>query len=559
MRGIVRGTSCSDNVIARRNLIAGLAALVTGGATNLSTLLHLGTLAVAGTGEDNALNAVNVKDLGAVGDGVADDTAPVQSALNVGGKIIFPPGIYKITSPLNVTSNSVLAGQKGAVIQTAKSNISIIVASRKNNVVIEGLKIKQTVAGAKSAVGGIELYKSKDCEVRNCTFEGMQWAGVFLDGSTRCAVRGNNFSGWQGKVQDAADICVYQACVSCEITDNHCFGGGAHGILMQDPYAGLIPSKNMVSRNRIGKHTAYGITVYLPGASGKGDSFNQISDNYIENIQGSFASNRSSGAGIYVVGYYAGGTQITGNTVKNCCVKTLDRQLAPAGIGVNGIPYKVTKPVVANNTITGMTQGDGILITSSPGGAKLVDNSVVMPATNTGNGIGGPTMEGTGIFLNASSNVEVAGGKSVNLGDGSAFVQTANGTNCADITVTDGYYQSANSAAFRVNQTGGFATDNIKIADTTARNTGTANYGFSIANVTSGEMIRCTGYASSFEGLIIASARALRVSGGSFTSDVTPAITLSGHCAGTHIDRSVYFGTSPMKINNRSTGGTVHR
>ncbi len=48
-----------------------------------------------------ALQAViNVKNapFNAVGDGVADDTAAVQAALNIGGKIIFPKGTYKINN-----------------------------------------------------------------------------------------------------------------------------------------------------------------------------------------------------------------------------------------------------------------------------------------------------------------------------------------------------------------------------------------------------------------------------------------------------------------------------
>lgn len=559
MRDIFIPRPDRTRIMSRRRLIASVSALVAGGGTNLNSLLHLGTLASARSAADNVPEAVNVKDFGAAGDGFADDTASIQAALNDGGKIIFPPGNYKITAPLKVTSNSMLAGEADAVIQTSTPNISMIVASRENNVIIEGLTIKQTVAGAKSAVGAIELYKSTDCEVRDCIFEGMQWAGVFLDGCMRCAVRSNYFTGWQGRVQDAADICVYQACVLCEITDNQCFGGGAHGILIQDPYAGLIPSKNIVSRNRIGKHTAYGITVYLPGASGTGDSFNQISDNYVENIQGSFASNRSSGAGIYVVGSYAGGTQITGNTVKNCCLRTLDRQLAPAGIGVNGIPYEVSKPVVANNTITGMMQGDGILITSSPGGAVVRQNIINLPAINNGKGAGGPSLTGSGVRIEASSQVETSGGSAIVAGTGSAYYQYANGVACSDNKVIGGYYESAVAATFLTSQSGGYTSSNFIGSGVTAKQTGSTNYAFSLEYIYGGSLSGSSGHAPSFDGLRLLTTKQFRVMGGSFTSDVSPAITLSGNCTGTHIDRSVYFGKSAMKINNRSVGGTVHR
>lgn len=44
---------------------------------------------------------LNVKDYGAKGDGVTDDTAAIQAALNKGGTIYFPPGRYKTTAKLS--------------------------------------------------------------------------------------------------------------------------------------------------------------------------------------------------------------------------------------------------------------------------------------------------------------------------------------------------------------------------------------------------------------------------------------------------------------------------
>lgn len=45
-------------------------------------------------------NKKSVKAYGAVGDGVTDDTAAIQAALNAGGDIYFPAGRYKVTSQL---------------------------------------------------------------------------------------------------------------------------------------------------------------------------------------------------------------------------------------------------------------------------------------------------------------------------------------------------------------------------------------------------------------------------------------------------------------------------
>lgn len=60
---------------------------------------------------NNGIASANVKDHGAIGNGVADDTTAIQTALNLGaGSVYFPPGTYKTTSTLNVPSNTMVFG-----------------------------------------------------------------------------------------------------------------------------------------------------------------------------------------------------------------------------------------------------------------------------------------------------------------------------------------------------------------------------------------------------------------------------------------------------------------
>lgn len=71
-----------------------------------SQFVQSGTGAVERTVENKLKDVVSVKDFGAVGDGVTDDTAAIQAALDVGGPILFPAGSYKITDTLFVTKSS---------------------------------------------------------------------------------------------------------------------------------------------------------------------------------------------------------------------------------------------------------------------------------------------------------------------------------------------------------------------------------------------------------------------------------------------------------------------
>jgi hypothetical protein len=71
-----------------------------------------GTGAVTTNVKAKLQETVSVKDFGAVGDGVTDDTAAIQAAIdaNIQSIIYIPEGIYKITSPLVLDTNVFIQG-----------------------------------------------------------------------------------------------------------------------------------------------------------------------------------------------------------------------------------------------------------------------------------------------------------------------------------------------------------------------------------------------------------------------------------------------------------------
>ena len=72
-----------------------------------------GTGAVVRTLTAKLTDQISVKDFGAVGDGVTDDTAAIQAAINAspfGAVVFIPPGQYKLSSTLNLKDGITLSG-----------------------------------------------------------------------------------------------------------------------------------------------------------------------------------------------------------------------------------------------------------------------------------------------------------------------------------------------------------------------------------------------------------------------------------------------------------------
>lgn len=66
-----------------------------------------GTLVTQATGATDP----SVTDYGAVGDGVADDTAAIQAAIDASYGVYFPTGVYKCTRPISLRNGSRLVGE----------------------------------------------------------------------------------------------------------------------------------------------------------------------------------------------------------------------------------------------------------------------------------------------------------------------------------------------------------------------------------------------------------------------------------------------------------------
>jgi hypothetical protein len=136
-------------------------------------------------------NFVTVKDFGAVGDGVANDTAAIQTAINAcaGKTIYFPPGTYIVSSQITLISNTSLKGEKGqSVLKLATQtwgvvNGALFGSSLRTNIQLEALVFdgnKGNIGTARNNL--IVFFRCQKLAVRDCTFRSVE--GICLLAST---------------------------------------------------------------------------------------------------------------------------------------------------------------------------------------------------------------------------------------------------------------------------------------------------------------------------------------------------------------------------------------
>jgi len=107
----------------------------------------------------------DVKSYGAVGDGATDDTAAIQAAVTAaaGSEVFFPPGIYNISAPIDLTNlnGTILRGSGRAVTAIQNTNVAggvAILTGPIRSLGIENMRISGAPAGGSGACIHISGY-----------------------------------------------------------------------------------------------------------------------------------------------------------------------------------------------------------------------------------------------------------------------------------------------------------------------------------------------------------------------------------------------------------------
>lgn len=232
----VTGNLISDSTITNADISASAAI----DASKLAPVTATGST-TARTLANRFADVVNVKDFGAVGDGVTDDTAAIQAAINTGTNIFIPVGIYKITSNLILTSNRQIFGVGNATkIQISSNNIkgfTVLTSVDNNSIIIRDLLIDgggQTTNIYTGYKGGEGIYISrcKNLLIENVTIQNM------------------------GVVKSSIDP-----------TDDNGYGG--YGIMVESRHGDInnIRINNCTVKNIAGGGNAAGDGIYIAGFS----------------------------------------------------------------------------------------------------------------------------------------------------------------------------------------------------------------------------------------------------------------------------------------------------
>ena len=353
--------------------------------------LQGGTGAVTRTVENKLRDLVNVRDFGAVGNGVTDDTTSIQNAVtrcsSLGGGIVFAPaGTYKVSAPITVPSNVSIYGEGMGVTKFSATSAftasqAVFYANGSSYTRYEGFSILGNTDGTNGAGTGIH------CK----TGTGNQIHAVFISNTTQAGIR------LQEQNNAWVDSCWLQSNGRTGYTDNH-------GIMVYSEAGSTVPNYAIkITNNKINNAFRKGITDYAPNA----DIYDLVVEgNTVESCGlGGIYLGTPNERDIRVVNNYVAScyVNIQVGPVTNCVIDGNNVRDASGDFGIGF--YSSKNLILSNNTIIGSAISgiDTIIVALTRNSQVLISGNVVHNSNRTSAAFG------PGIYVDECDNPIITG------------------------------------------------------------------------------------------------------------------------------------------------------
>ncbi|OXI37337.1 right-handed parallel beta-helix repeat-containing protein [Burkholderia aenigmatica] len=321
---------------------------------------------------------MSVRRFGVMGDGVTDDTAALQVALNAGIPLYFPPGTYLYNTTLTATASIVGAGWD-SILQctTAQGQNSVIYWRSASNFKIQNLQFFSKNATAyypDENAGSLNLQDCSQFEISGCKFNNSAGGGAIMRSCANGKVFGNTLLDiWHDGIH------VTKASSDITITNNEVINGGDDAFAVVGYFnEGVRPRRVTIANNRV-VGTKYARGIAIVGAQDI-----TVTDNQIYNPMA---------AGIYVASELTSVYQSYGNDNVTVANNVLDTCGVQSNIGA--IVNSPNGPI-----------GYGALVVTATAGFNnsniTIVNNTIKNAAGTPIGLWQPA--GNNIHVNISQN-----------------------------------------------------------------------------------------------------------------------------------------------------------
>ena len=231
--------------------------------SGIITYTPAGTGAVDTVVETKLRESVSVKDFGAVGDGVADDTADIQAAVDhaiANSKVVYlPEGNYKISSTIRDTSTTSNFGFIGSGIGTTTiscyfgSSQPCVKFFNKTNFTLSGFSINGRFSSGSLSTQGVDCANLTNATISDISVQDVEGQGIWcISGAnsitnnevimTRLRVKDCGSSGIQlsGARQSSLSHSIAENIGSLYATN----GGSGSGVYFKCPIEDCIHTAN---------------------------------------------------------------------------------------------------------------------------------------------------------------------------------------------------------------------------------------------------------------------------------------------------------------------------